>query len=68
MNVGGDLNVLSLGGVLQGMGEPLNNYNALVEAIRVMTGLPFQLSPRRITVSTVGIAKCGYVYFYLCFL
>ncbi|GFZ16897.1 radical SAM superfamily protein [Actinidia rufa] len=36
-------------------GEPLNNYTALVEAIRVMTGLPFQLSPKRITVSTVGI-------------
>ncbi|KAL6213286.1 hypothetical protein ACLB2K_012733 [Fragaria x ananassa] len=41
--------------VFMGMGEPLNNYNALVEAIRVMTGLPFQLSPKRITVSTVGI-------------
>ncbi|MFQ6630171.1 hypothetical protein Gotur_008169, partial [Gossypium turneri] len=38
-----------------GMGEPLNNYTALVEAIRVMTGSPFQLSPKRITVSTVGI-------------
>lgn len=44
------------------MGEPLNNYNALVEAIRVMTGLPFQLSPKRITVSTVSISKCSYVY------
>lgn len=41
----------------QGMGEPLNNYRALVEAINVMTGLPFQLSPKRITVSTVGIAN-----------
>ncbi|MBA0649319.1 hypothetical protein Goklo_016894, partial [Gossypium klotzschianum] len=41
--------------VLMGMGEPLNNYTALVEAIRVMTGSPFQLSPKRITVSTVGI-------------
>lgn len=38
-----------------GMGEPLNNYSALVEAIRVMTRSPFQLSPKRITVSTVGI-------------
>lgn len=38
-----------------GMGEPLNNYTALVEAIRVMMGSPFQLSPKRITVSTVGI-------------
>ncbi|MBA0586610.1 hypothetical protein Gorai_017345 [Gossypium raimondii] len=41
--------------VLMGMGEPLNNYTALVEAVRVMTGSPFQLSPKRITVSTVGI-------------
>ncbi|PPS03733.1 hypothetical protein GOBAR_AA16949 [Gossypium barbadense] len=41
--------------VFMGMGEPLNNYTALVEAIRVMTGSPFQLSPKRITVSTVGI-------------
>ncbi|MBA0787755.1 hypothetical protein Gotri_026507 [Gossypium trilobum] len=40
---------------IYGMGEPLNNYTALVEAIRVMTGSPFQLSPKRITVSTVGI-------------
>ncbi|KAH9655674.1 Radical SAM domain-containing protein [Citrus sinensis] len=39
----------------QGMGEPLNNYAALVEAVRIMTGLPFQVSPKRITVSTVGI-------------
>ncbi|XP_030941358.1 uncharacterized protein LOC115966244 isoform X2 [Quercus lobata] len=41
--------------VFMGMGEPLNNYAALVDAIRVMLGSPFQLSPRRITVSTVGI-------------
>ncbi|XP_006649584.1 dual-specificity RNA methyltransferase RlmN [Oryza brachyantha] len=41
--------------VFMGMGEPLNNYNALVEAIQVLTGPPFQLSPKRITVSTVGI-------------
>ncbi|XP_068654994.1 uncharacterized protein [Aristolochia californica] len=41
--------------VFMGMGEPLNNYSAVVEAIRIMTGSPFQLSPRRITVSTVGI-------------
>lgn len=37
----------------QGMGEPLNNYSAVVEAIRVMTAPPFQLSPKKITVSTV---------------
>uniref|UniRef100_M1CFM2 Radical SAM core domain-containing protein n=1 Tax=Solanum tuberosum TaxID=4113 RepID=M1CFM2_SOLTU len=39
----------------QGMGEPLNNYSSLVDAIRVMTASPFQISPRKITVSTVGI-------------
>ncbi|KNA22018.1 hypothetical protein SOVF_037890 [Spinacia oleracea] len=41
--------------VFMGMGEPLNNYSALVEAIRMMTTFPFQLSPKKITVSTVGI-------------
>ncbi|ONK76376.1 uncharacterized protein A4U43_C03F27040 [Asparagus officinalis] len=41
--------------VFMGMGEPLNNYNALVEAVQIITGHPFQLSPKRITVSTVGI-------------
>ncbi|XP_051139365.1 uncharacterized protein LOC127257098 [Andrographis paniculata] len=41
--------------VFMGMGEPLNNYAAVVEAIRVMTAPPFQLSPKKITVSTVGI-------------
>ncbi|CAH9082542.1 unnamed protein product [Cuscuta epithymum] len=41
--------------VFMGMGEPLNNYSALVEAIHVMTASPFYLSPRKITVSTVGI-------------
>ncbi|CAI9296872.1 unnamed protein product [Lactuca saligna] len=37
------------------MGEPLNNCNALVEAIRVMKTFPFQLSPKKIIVSMVGI-------------
>ncbi|KMT03812.1 hypothetical protein BVRB_8g189560 [Beta vulgaris subsp. vulgaris] len=41
--------------VFMGMGEPLNNYSALVEAVRIMLRSPFQLSPKRITVSTVGI-------------
>jgi len=36
------------------MGEPLNNYGALMEAIQIITGYPFQLSPKRITISTVG--------------
>ncbi|CAI9294132.1 unnamed protein product [Lactuca saligna] len=40
--------------VPMGMGDPLNNYNVLVEAIRVMTAFPFQLSLKKITVSTVG--------------
>lgn len=39
------------------MGEPLNNYNALVEAIQTITRFPFQLSAKRITVSTVGTRK-----------
>ncbi|RWR82460.1 dual-specificity RNA methyltransferase RlmN [Cinnamomum micranthum f. kanehirae] len=41
--------------VFMGMGEPLNNYAAVVEAIQIMTKVPFQLSPKKITVSTVGI-------------
>ncbi|KAG8368488.1 hypothetical protein BUALT_Bualt15G0050600 [Buddleja alternifolia] len=41
--------------VFMGMGEPLNNYSSVVEAIRAMTAPPFQLSPKKITVSTVGI-------------
>lgn len=41
----------------QGMGEPLNNYNAVVEAVRVMLKQPFQLSPKRITISTVSTKK-----------
>ncbi|CAA6667413.1 unnamed protein product [Spirodela intermedia] len=41
--------------VFMGMGEPLNNYSAVVEAVKVVTGSPFQLSPKRITISTVGI-------------
>ncbi|CAM8974202.1 unnamed protein product [Rhodiola kirilowii] len=41
--------------VFMGMGEPLNNYSALVEAIQSMIIHPFQLSFKRITVSTVGI-------------
>ncbi|CAH2053289.1 unnamed protein product [Thlaspi arvense] len=41
--------------VFMGMGEPLNNYNGVVEAVRVMLKQPFQLSPKRITISTVGV-------------
>ncbi|GLJ06972.1 hypothetical protein SUGI_0054400 [Cryptomeria japonica] len=41
--------------VFMGMGEPLNNYNSVVEAIRSMTGQCFQIAPRHITISTVGV-------------
>jgi 23S rRNA (adenine2503-C2)-methyltransferase len=43
--------------VFMGMGEPLANVAALVKAIRIMTDakLGIGYSPRRITVSTVGL-------------
>jgi 23S rRNA (adenine2503-C2)-methyltransferase len=43
--------------VFMGMGEPLANYAALVQSLRVMTDarLGIGYSPRRITVSTVGL-------------
>ena len=43
--------------VFMGMGEPLANVPALVKAIRIMTDakLGIGYSPRRITVSTVGL-------------
>lgn len=41
--------------VFMGMGEPLNNYAAVVQAVKTMTGRCFCLSPKHITVSTVGI-------------
>jgi 23S rRNA (adenine2503-C2)-methyltransferase len=42
--------------VFMGMGEPLHNYDAVVQAIRVLTAeWGVGLSPRRITVSTVGL-------------
>jgi len=43
--------------VLMGMGEPLANYDAVVRALDVLTA-PWghAISPRRITVSTVGLA------------
>ncbi|KAF6159762.1 hypothetical protein GIB67_030020 [Kingdonia uniflora] len=41
--------------VFMGMGEPMNNYSSVVEAVQCMTRFPFQISPKRITVSTVGI-------------
>src|SRR5262249_6761419 len=44
--------------VFMGMGEPLANYAATVRALRVLVAaLGFGFSPRRITVSTVGLVK-----------
>jgi 23S rRNA (adenine2503-C2)-methyltransferase len=45
--------------VFMGMGEPLANYAALVPALRVLTDARLGLgySPRRITVSTVGLVS-----------
>jgi 23S rRNA (adenine2503-C2)-methyltransferase len=45
--------------VLMGMGEPLANYASTVKAIRILTDARYGLgySPRRITVSTVGLAS-----------
>ena len=44
--------------VFMGMGEPLANYAALVTSLRILTDakLGIGYSPRRITVSTVGLA------------
>ncbi|HWP66318.1 MAG TPA: 23S rRNA (adenine(2503)-C(2))-methyltransferase RlmN [Candidatus Limnocylindria bacterium] len=43
--------------VFMGMGEPLANYDAVVTALRILTAdWGFGISPRRITVSTVGLA------------
>lgn len=42
--------------VMMGMGEPLQNYKALVPALRTMSHeLGHHISPRRITVSTSGL-------------
>lgn len=42
--------------VVMGIGEPLANYDALVRALRILTApWGLGLSPRRITVSTVGL-------------
>jgi len=45
--------------VFMGMGEPLANYAALVKAVRIFTDAKLGLgySPRRITVSTVGLVS-----------
>lgn len=42
--------------VLMGMGEPLHNYDAVIAALETITHSPgIGLTPRRVTVSTVGI-------------
>ncbi len=45
--------------VFMGMGEPLANYAAVVKALRILTDARLGLgySPRRITVSTVGLVS-----------
>jgi 23S rRNA (adenine2503-C2)-methyltransferase len=45
--------------VFMGMGEPLANYAALVATLRILTDpkLGFGYSPRRLTVSTVGLVS-----------
>ena len=44
--------------VFMGMGEPLANYDATVKALRLLTHpVAFGYSPRRITVSTVGLVS-----------
>lgn len=42
--------------VFMGMGEPLDNYDAVLHAIEILTSeYGFAWSPKRITVSTIGI-------------
>lgn len=44
--------------VYMGMGEPLHNYKAVVNSASIITDeLSLNLSPKRITVSTVGLTK-----------
>lgn len=44
--------------VYMGMGEPLHNYKAVVESARVISNpMGLDISPRRITISTVGLTK-----------
>lgn len=44
--------------VFMGMGEPMENYDAVVKAIRIFCSLDaFNISQRRVTVSTVGVVE-----------
>ena len=42
--------------VFMGMGEPLENVDAVIKALQLLTG-PFGLSQRHITLSTVGVIE-----------
>lgn len=42
--------------VFMGMGEPLDNYDAVVKAVQILT-LGFGLSKRRVTISTAGLPE-----------
>ncbi len=44
--------------VYMGMGEPFHNYKAVMESARIISDpLGIDLSPRRITISTVGLTR-----------
>ena len=44
--------------VYMGMGEPLHNYHAVTESVRIITDpLGLEMAARRITISTVGLSK-----------
>ena len=51
-----DLNLSNI--VYMGMGEPLLNYKNMIESVRMITSEEgLGMSPKRITVSTAGVAK-----------
>ncbi len=44
--------------VYMGMGEPLHNYKSVMESAKIITDeLSVGLSPKRVTISTVGLSK-----------
>ena len=44
--------------VYMGMGEPMHNFKAVVESARIISNpLGMDMSPKRITISTVGLTK-----------
>jgi len=51
-----DMRATAFNIVLMGMGEPLHNYDETMTALRILTDEHgFAMSPRRITLSTVGL-------------